>query len=113
MSPEQAEKMLSEVVFEEEQRPPGQLLMDRLSNREADKLMDTLFGQLGETITLSGLLQAVTGEDLMETLRPLLIRHIGSFLDQGLAAWNAPDRSQGFYSVWRNTALQDMAWVFD
>ena len=113
MSPEQAEKMLSEVVSEEEHSPPGQLLMDRLSNREADKLMETLFGQLGETLTLSGLLLAVTGDDLMETLRPLLIRHIGSFLDQGLAAWNAPDRSQGFYGVWRNTALQDMAWVFD
>ena len=113
MSPEQAEQMLSSVIGEEEHSAPGELLMDRLNNREADKLMDTLFGQLGETLTLSGLLQAITGEDLMETLRPLLIRLVGSFLDQGLAAWNAPQRSEGFYSVWRSMALQDMAWIFD
>ena len=50
----------------------------------------------------------------METMRPLLIRHIGSFLDQGLAAWNAPDRQLRFLCrMARHSAMQDLAWVFD
>ena len=113
ISPEQAEMMLSTVVAEEEHSAPGQLLMDRLIDREADKLMESLFMQPDHELTLAGLLRAVTGEDLMDTLRPLLIRHVGSFLDQGLAAWNAPDRQLGFYAVWRESAMQDLAWVFD
>jgi len=113
ISPEQAEMMLSAVVSEEEHSAPGQLLMDRLIDREADTLMASLFGRLGGELTLAGLLRTVTGEDLMDTLRPLLIRHIGSFLDQGLAAWNAPDRQLGFYAVWRESAVRDLAWVFD
>ena len=113
ISPEQAEKMLSAVVTEEEHSTSGRLLMDRFIEREADTLMESLFGQLGQDLTLAGLLKAVTGEDLMATMRPLLIRHVGSFLDQGLAAWNAPDRQLGFYAVWRKSALQDLHWVFE
>jgi uncharacterized protein YbcC (UPF0753/DUF2309 family) len=113
ISPEQAEMMLSTVVVKEEHSAPGQLLMDRLINREADTLMESLFRQPGHDLTLAGLLKTVTGEDLMDTLRPLLIRHVGSFLDQGLAAWNAPDRQLGFYAVWRESAMQDLAWVFE
>ena len=50
MSPEQAEKMLSTVVSGGGTQRPGQLLMDRLIDREADKLMETLFGQLGHDL---------------------------------------------------------------
>jgi len=113
ISPEQAEMMLSTVVTEEEHSTPGQLLMDRLIEREADTLMESLFAQLGHDFTLAGLLKTVTGEDLMDTMRPLLIRHVGSFLDQGLAAWNPPDRQLGFYAVWREGAVQDLTWVFE
>jgi uncharacterized protein YbcC (UPF0753/DUF2309 family) len=113
ISPEQAERMLSAVVTEEEHNEPGQLLMDRLIERKADTLMESLFAQPGHDLTLAGLLKVVTGEDLMDAMRPLLIRHVGSFLDQGVAAWNAPDRQLGFYVVWRESAMQDLAWVFD
>jgi uncharacterized protein YbcC (UPF0753/DUF2309 family) len=113
ISPEQAERMLSAVVTEEEHSTPGQLIMDRLIERQADTIMDSLFTQPGHNLTLAGLLKLVTGEDLMDAMRPLLIRHVGSFLDQGLAAWNAPNRQLGFYAVWRESAKQDLAWVFD
>ncbi len=113
ISPEQAEMMLSAVVNEEEHNAPGQLLMDRFIDREADELMASLFTRLGHDLTLAGLLKLVTGEDLMDTMRPLLIRHVSSFLDQGVAAWNAPDRQRGFYAVWRESAAKDLAWVFD
>ena len=113
MSPEQSEKMLSRVISEEERSGTTPLVMDRLIDREADKSMETMFGRLSHELTLSGLLKELTGIDLMDAMRPQLIRHIGSFLDQGQAAWNAPDRDLGFYAVWRASAAQDMAWVFE
>jgi uncharacterized protein YbcC (UPF0753/DUF2309 family) len=113
MSPEQAEKMLSSVISEEERSATMPLVMDRLIDREADTSMETMFGRLGHELTLSGLLKALTGIDLMDAMRPQLVRHIGSFLDQGQAAWNAPDRDCGFYAVWRASAALDMAWVFE
>jgi uncharacterized protein YbcC (UPF0753/DUF2309 family) len=113
ISPERAEKMLSEVVAEEARDRSGRLLMDRLIDREAGALIETLFGEPGRHLTLAVLLKRLTGEDLMETLRPLLIRHLGAFLDQGLAAWHAPDRPAGFYAAWRASAARDLAWVFD
>ena len=113
MSPEQAERMLSRVITGEQQRGTTTMVMDRLIDREADSSIETLFGRLGHELTLSGLLKTLTGVDPMEAMRPQLVRHIGSFLDQGQAAWNAPDRDLGFYAVWRASAAQDMAWVFE
>ncbi|MGD8619211.1 MAG: Na-translocating system protein MpsB, partial [Gammaproteobacteria bacterium] len=113
LPPEMAEALLSQVITNEENSGTGQLLMDRLVDREAGILLDELFEQTGGQLTLAGLLRAVSGEDLMEAMRPLLIRHVGAFLDQGVAAWTSPDRQRGFYSVWRDSALQDLAWVFD
>ncbi len=113
LPPEKAEALLSQVVTEEEHSGTGQLLMDRLVDREAGKLLDELFEQTGGQLTLAGLLRMVSGEDLMEAMRPLLIRHVGAFLDQGVAAWTPPDREHGFYAVWRESAMRDLAWVFD
>jgi uncharacterized protein YbcC (UPF0753/DUF2309 family) len=113
LPPEKAEALLSQVVTQEEDSGSGQLLMDRLVDREAATLLDELFGQTGRQLTLAGLLGKVSDEDLMDAMRPLLIRHVGAFLDQGVASWNSPDRQRGFYAVWRESALLDLAWVFD
>jgi uncharacterized protein len=113
LPPEKAEALLSQVIAEKEDSGTGQLLMDRLVDREAGTLLDELFTQTGGQLTLAGLLRVVTGEDLMDAMRPLLIRHVGAFLDQGVAAWTSPQRQRGFYSVWRESAMQDLAWVFD
>ncbi len=79
---------------------------------EAHRLLDDLLERLGGAWTLRSLLRALTGEDLLDELRPLLIRHIASHLDQGLAAWHNPSRPQGFYAAWRASAASDLAWVF-
>jgi uncharacterized protein YbcC (UPF0753/DUF2309 family) len=113
LPPEKAEALLSQVITQEEDSGTGQLLMDRLVDREADTLLDELFDQADGLPTLARLLQMMTGEDLMEAMRPLLVRHVGAFLDQGLAAWTPADRDRGFYHVWRESALHDMAWLFD
>ncbi len=113
LSPDEAERMLSEVLAKEDNSIPGQHVMDSLIARQAGEQMKSLFAQLGDEITLAGLLKAVTGEDLLDDMRPLLTRYLGSFLDQGLAAWHLPQREQGFYAAWRASAHLDLAWVFE
>ncbi|VAX08734.1 Hypothetical transmembrane protein coupled to NADH-ubiquinone oxidoreductase chain 5 homolog [hydrothermal vent metagenome] len=113
LSVDEAERMLSEVLDKEDNAIPGQHVMDSLIARQAGEQMKTLFARLGEDLTLAGLLKALTGEDLLEEMRPLLSRYLGSFLDQGLAAWHLPDREQGFYAAWRASAALDLAWIFE
>ena len=113
LGPEQAEKMLAEVLGKEDQSIHGQLVMDRLIAREADQTMDDLFARVGEDLTIAGLLQTLTGKNIIEELSPVLIRQLGSFLDQGIAAWNLPERELGFYAAWRACAKDDLAWIFE
>lgn len=60
--------------------------------------------------TLRALLRALTGEDLLEAMRPVLVRHLAAHLDLGLVAWTNPDRALGLYAAWRQAGLQDLAW---
>ncbi|MEO5363066.1 MAG: DUF2309 domain-containing protein [Magnetococcus sp. DMHC-8] len=85
-------------------------LFSTLVRGEADTLMDRLLARLGPELTLSGLLAALTGEDLFDDVRPLLLRHVAGYLDHGLAAWPYPDRALGFFAAWRRQAMQD--WSF-
>jgi len=112
LSPEQAERMLSQMV-PDAQQPEGQPMMDRLIHREAERQLKLLLERVGEELTLAGMVAALTGEDLLEQMRPLLIRYLASFLDQGLAAWHDPDRERGFYAVWRASAGHDLVRVFE
>lgn len=80
---------------------------------QASYLWSSLTDRLGRDYTLRGLLSALTGEDILETLRPGLIRHLGAHLDQGLAAWHNPDRASGFYAAWRGSVRNDLGWELD
>lgn len=80
---------------------------------KASYLWSSLTDRLGRDYTLRGLLCALTGEDILETLRPGLIRHLGAHLDQGLAAWHNPDRGGGFYAAWRGSVRNDLGWELD
>lgn len=79
---------------------------------EASALLDRLFGDVGEGSTLRGLLRALTGRDLFDQVRPVLIRLSAAHLDEGLAAWSLPDRTEGLYAAWRRLAERDPAWTF-
>lgn len=80
--------------------------------QEGDRIHQHLMEQVGHSLTLRGLLLAVTGQDLLEELRPYLSRQLGSFLDQGMAPWPLPERERGFYPAWRRAALADPgAWL--
>ena len=88
-------------------------LVDHRLRKEAHDLLDRLLARLGHDWSLRALLLALTGEDLLETLRPALIRPLAAHLDQGLAGWHAPEREQGFYAGWRAHAGRDTAWLLD
>lgn len=109
LSPEQAESMLLALVSGEQ----GSGDVPQLISSQADELLAALLAQVGSEITLRGLLLKLTGVDLLEQLRPTLIRHLASHLDQGLAPWHGEAREAGFYRNWRKAAATDLAWLFD
>lgn len=85
----------------------GELWQLRILRKEADVRLGELLEQVGADLTLRGLLLRLTGRDLLDEIRPYLIRHLASHLDQGLAAWHNPARTQGFYAAWCASAGDD------
>ncbi|HUL13531.1 MAG TPA: DUF2309 domain-containing protein [Methylococcaceae bacterium] len=81
----------------------------RRMRAEAREELQTLLADVGAGLTLRGLLLALTGKDLLEEVRPIFIRFCASHLDEGLAAWHAPDRAEGLYAAWRRCAHSDFA----
>ena len=79
---------------------------------DALALVEGLFAEVGEEITFRGVLRAFTGQDVFDRVRPVLIRLAAAHLDEGLAAWNLPDRTEGLYAAWRRLAASDLAWTF-
>jgi uncharacterized protein YbcC (UPF0753/DUF2309 family) len=75
---------------------------------EARKDLRNLLDKVGTDLSLRGLLLALTGEDLLDQVRPILIRFCASHLDEGLSAWNLPGRAQGLYAAWRNCSSTDL-----
>ena len=79
---------------------------------DALTLIEQSFAEVGEKSTFRGLLRVLTGQDLLDQVRPVLIRLCAAHLDEGLAAWPLPDRSEGLYPAWRRLAGSDLAWTF-
>lgn len=52
-------------------------------------------------------------KNVFDTVRPMLIRHLASHLDLGMAAWPGPAHGQGFYAAWRQSAGIDLGWELD
>jgi hypothetical protein len=70
--------------------------------------LEQLLAQVGVHITLRGFLLSLTGTDILDSIRPLMIRICASCLDEGIAAWQMPERSQrGLYATWRALAQYD------
>jgi hypothetical protein len=108
-SPEHVEALAARITMETGQAD-NTPLSTRLIRKDAVLLLESLLDRVGKDWTLRGLLLSLTGEDLLEEMRPLLVRHLSSHLDQGLAPWHNPERSQGFYAAWRASAAGDLNW---
>jgi uncharacterized protein len=77
------------------------------------KSLVNLFSQVGANLTVRGLLLDLTGKDILDMVRPQLIRLCASLLDEGLAAWRLPKRQElGLYQAWRESLIYDAQPVF-
>jgi len=108
LSPEQAERILSRLSADGETSAGSHMVIRKVMARAIDQLLN----KVGPELTLRGLLLRLTGIDLLEKIRPRIIRHIANYLDQGLAAWHTPDRPQGFYASWRLSAARDLTGLY-
>ena len=76
---------------------------------EAALDLGAMVDSVGKGMTLRGLLLKLTGMDLLDQVRPVLIRFCASHLDEGLAAWRSPDRHEGLYVAWKRCAMADFS----
>ncbi len=104
LSLEQAEEWLSPSDYAQD-RPDGSAHLQM--REQAGAALDELLGEIGN-ISLRGVILALTGTDILEAIRAQLIRYCASGLDEGVAAWQLPQRSNlGLYAAWRATASYD------
>lgn len=76
--------------------------------QQAGAALDELLDQVGGNISLRGVILALSGIDILDAIRSQLIRFCASGLDEGVAAWQLPERSRlGLYAAWRATAQYD------
>ena len=75
----------------------------------ANTQLDEMLAQIGDGISLRGLVMALSGVDILDSIRPQLIRICASALDEGVAAWQLPERGKlGLYSAWRAVVQYDI-----
>ena len=112
MSPEQAEQLLDRLS--QDTPPVGQQAITQgRMQREAVEQLQNLLERVGVNLTLGGFIRAVTGKNIIDEMRASLVRQLGNYLDQGMAAWHHYDRKDGFYQVWRRSAAVDLGWLLE
>ena len=77
-------------------------------HRKTAIALDELLSQLGDSISLRGFILALSGVDILDSVRPQLICICASAMDEGVASWHLPERSKlGLYAAWRATMTYD------
>jgi uncharacterized protein YbcC (UPF0753/DUF2309 family) len=113
LSASSAEAMFTDLARAEDGDDSYQMLMHHLVRKQGEHLLSSQLGSIGTQQTLGEFLKSITGEDILNELRPIIIRHVGLFLDGGMAAWPYIDHSKGFYNAWRSIARYDLVAVLD
>lgn len=72
--------------------------------------VDKLLAQVGNELSLRGLVLALSGKDSLDFVRPKLIRICASVLDEGVAAWHTPNAGKlGLYAAWHASTDYDIS----
>ncbi|MCG8069103.1 MAG: DUF2309 domain-containing protein [Candidatus Thiodiazotropha taylori] len=109
LAPELAETLLHDLLDGSDNKTNTQS-SSQLMEHSALQRLDEMMAQLGQGKTMRDLLLSLTGEDLLDNIRPQLIRVLGNFLDQGVSSWQADFSEGGFYHFWRSQAASDPIW---
>lgn len=79
-----------------------------LTRQQAELEFDLLLANLGKNHSLRDFVLTLSGHDVLDDVRPQLLRIISSALDQGIASWHLPDTGQaGLYQAWRTIVPAD------
>ena len=113
LSASSAEAMINDLAKAELGDDNYQVLMHHLVRKKGERLLAEQLDSIGTEHTLGEFLKSITGEDILNDLRPVIIRHVGLFLDGGMASWPYIDRSKGFYNTWRHIAKHALTSVFE
>ena len=96
--------------------------IDPLIRQSAWALLDDLLAKVGTEITLRSFLLHITGVDIQTEINAYLQPYLANWLDQGIAAWKndfphnngeQDSHKQGFYAMWKYSALNDKNWLFN
>ncbi|HSN22710.1 MAG TPA: putative inorganic carbon transporter subunit DabA, partial [Methylomicrobium sp.] len=102
LSQEQAEEWLEKLVTPDQLDAGVYQSLHEVMRAEAEKSLNLLLAEVGERLTLGGFVKAITGIDIIDVIRPQLIRICASAMDEGMAPWQLPERdSLGLYAGWR------------
>lgn len=103
LSLDQAERWLTQYL-----PPENSASVHAHTQQQAGFKLDELLDQIGDGISLRGFVLALSGTDILDCVRPQLIRILASALDEGVAAWHNPERKNlGLYRAWRATLPYD------
>lgn len=84
----------------------------KMRQQALDKIQ-ALFAQVGDGLSLRSLAQALTGIDILDSVRPVLIRWCASLLDEGMAPWRLAQRpTAGLYRAWLDSVDYDALPIF-
>ncbi len=107
LPPELAENLFDQLDDEQPASSVTYEAIHKAMSKESDKLRLALWEEVGEKYSLGGLIKRLTGYDILDDYRPALMRHLASFLDQGVASWHNKQRDKGFFKAWKESALED------
>jgi hypothetical protein len=104
LSDEQVQDWLTRISPDHSQSINTPIIHERMQQQSGAELNE-LLDQVGEGITLRGFILALSGIDILDFVRPQLIRICASAMDEGVAAWQLPERNHlGLYAAWLATA---------
>ncbi|MGD9170326.1 MAG: Na-translocating system protein MpsB, partial [Candidatus Thiodiazotropha sp.] len=84
LAPEQAETLLHEMLEVANSKEGTPSTTTQLMQQTASNRLGMLLERLGRDMTMRDLLLVLTGHDLLDDIRPQLIRDLSIFLDQGV-----------------------------
>ncbi|MEQ1636169.1 MAG: putative inorganic carbon transporter subunit DabA [Methylococcales bacterium] len=109
LSLDQAEGLLAQHKASQKKVSLKKATMHERMREAVTKTFAMELARLGEDMSLRNLMMDLSGIDILDFVRPQIIRLCSSGLDEGLAPWQLPGRNTvGIYAAWRVVAGLDI-----